>query len=529
MIAPPVRVVVAWCKYCLPVTVPLNEQQDDETIVPEWRLDPLRYSSWHRLCRVQAWVYRFLENSRRKREERQTGELTPDELQQVQNIIISESQKKAFPEEYRAMTKGKPIGKSSKILGLFPRIDDEGVIRCNGRLKHAEFLSFDTRHPVILPRKDHVTKLIVKSYHEQGGHITGVNQTLAALSSRFWIVAGREEIRDWERDCNECGRRKCKVATQIMAPLPKTRVKTSVRAFTRTSVDFGGPFITKQLRGRVQSKRYLCLFTCMASQAVHLEMAYGLDTDSFLNAFNRMVNRRGVPEEVTSDNGTNFVAGNKELNDLVENLDQDKISRATARRGVKWYFNPPLGPHFGGVHESLIKSAKKAIYAVLGKADINDEELATAISGAEALLNSRPLTYQAADSQDTPPLTPNHFLFGQVGGQFAPEAVDSIKFNPRRRWRVVQQLIKHVWERWLKEWLPMLHPRAKWREEMKNLESGDLVVVVSPNTPRGQWPLGRILQVLPGKDDHVRVAKVKIGDNEFLRPISRLCPLRCKR
>ena len=91
-----------------------------------------------------------------------------------------------------------------------------------------------------------------------------------------------------------CQKRKAKITQQIMAPLPLNRLSTSLRAFTRVAVDFGGPFMTVQGRGKPRQKRYLCLFTCLASRAVHLEMAYGLDVDCFLNALNRMINRRGV-------------------------------------------------------------------------------------------------------------------------------------------------------------------------------------------------------------------------------------------
>ena len=70
-----------------------------------------------------------------------------------------------------------------------------------------------------------------------------------------------------------------------MAPLPLNRLETSLKAFTKVAVYFGGPFITVQGRGRCREKRYLCLFTCLTSQAVHLEMAYGLDIDSFMRAF----------------------------------------------------------------------------------------------------------------------------------------------------------------------------------------------------------------------------------------------------
>ena len=114
----------------------------------------------------------------------------------------------------------------------------------------------------------------------------------------------------------------------------------------------------------------------------------------------------------------------------------------TSSHGVTWHWNPPQGPHFGGVFESMIKSAKRAIYAVLKDADINDEELETTFIGVESLMNSRPLTTVSDDPNDEPVLTPNHFLIGQMGGDFIPESVDTTAFSPRRRWRRVQELTR---------------------------------------------------------------------------------------
>ena len=118
-----------------------------------------------------------------------------------------------------------------------------------------------------------------------------------------------------------------------MAPLPLARVQTSLRAFTRTSVDFGSPFITIQGRGKRREKRYLCLFTCLATRAVHLEIAYGLSTDSFLNAFYRMASRRGLPDEVYSDNGTNFIGADRELQALLAHVEGHKIKESVANMG----------------------------------------------------------------------------------------------------------------------------------------------------------------------------------------------------
>lgn len=398
-------------------------------------------------------------------------------------------------------------------------------MRCDGRLQHAEFLSYDVRYPVILPRKSWVTKLIVKEYHENGKHAAGTNQTLAALSTRYWILSAREAIREWEKECAECRRRKSKPCQQIMAPLPTSRLKMSLRAFARSAVDFAGPFITVQGRGKRREKRYLCLFTCLATRAVHLEMAFGLDTDSFLNAFYRMASRRGLPEEMFSDNGTNFKGADAELKLLMSKLDDDRILQSAANKGVTWHFNPPLAPHFGGVHETMIKSAKKAIQAILGNADITDEELMTAIIGAEALINSRPLTYQSANPADDAPLTPNHFLHGQIGGHFAPSSCDDTDFNLRKRWRRIQELVRHFWSRWLREWLPGLNARRKWFQTHRDVQVGDVMLVISSDTSRGNWPLGRVLEVYPGKDGHVRVAKIQVREGTLIRPVAKLCPL----
>ena len=94
----------------------------------------------------------------------------------------------------------------------------------------------------------------------------------------------------------------------------------------------------------------------------------------------------------------------------LEALDQDNIQDTTSSHRPNWHFNPPAGPHFSGVDEIIIKAAKNTIYAILGFADITDEELLSGVADAEGLINSRPLTYQSADPSDLVPLIPNHFM-----------------------------------------------------------------------------------------------------------------------
>jgi len=228
---------------------------------------------------------------------------------------------------------------------------------------------------------------------------------------------------------------------------------------------------------------------------------------------------------VISDRGTNFVGAVGELKKLATQLDRQKLERKTAELGVTWRFNPPGAPHFGGAHEVMVKIAKKATYAVVRDRDVTNEELITVFAGVESLLNSRPLTYQSSDPRDSVPLTPNHFLHGQMGGQFAPEYVETSTLHPCQRWRKVQDIISQVCRRWLKECVPALNSRPKWTSENCDLKVDEVVLVILPDSPRGRWPLGQVVEVYPGRDGHTRVAKVVCSAKTVVKPITKLIPL----
>ena len=139
--------------------------------------------------------------------------------------------------------------------GFSPKNGDDGLLRMDGRLRLADELSYNTTHPILLPKEHVVTRLITKDAHEELGHGSGVEQVL--LRSRFWIVKGRRAVRSIVESCAQCRRRfSVKTAEQKMAPLPRPRLQ-SLRAFERVGVDYGGPFLTKQGRGKAEAKRYL--------------------------------------------------------------------------------------------------------------------------------------------------------------------------------------------------------------------------------------------------------------------------------
>ena len=132
--------------------------------------------------------------------------------------------------------------------------------------------------------------------------------------------------------------------------------------------------------------------------------------------------------------------------------------------------------------ESLVEVAKKTLRMVVGNAGLTDDELKSAINAVEALMNSRSLTYEGANPRDEPVLTRNHVLVEQLGGQLAPQVTDDIAFDPRNRWRLIQNLVKLFWKRWREESLSTLNTK-KWRAAKDNLKVGDCSILVQRRNP----------------------------------------------
>ena len=167
-----------------------------------------------------------------------------------------------------------------------------------------------------------------------------------------------------------------------MADLPEVRVNESP-AFCCTGLDFFGPILIKEKKFRNKStiKTYGCVFVCMVSKAVHIELATDLSTEGFLAAFRRFVSRRGVPEHVYSDNGTNFVGANKELRELYNLVDapdrRKSIEMYALSKRIHWHFSPPSSPHFGGLWEAAVKSFKHHLKRVINDQLLTYEQLNT--------------------------------------------------------------------------------------------------------------------------------------------------------
>lgn len=215
------------------------------------------------------------------------------------------------------------------------------------------------KNPIILPKDSHISKLILRDIHHQVGH-AGRGHMLSRLKERFWLPSANSSARSIIKSCVLCRKLQAKVGVQKMADLPKGRVTPDLPPFSHVGIDYFGPIEVKRSRSLV--KRWGVIFTCLASRAIHLEVASMLDTDSCINTIRRFLCRRGPVPTIRTDCGTNFMCAQKELQAAANQLDQQKIHDTLMTQHVKWLFNPPSAAHFGGVWERLIKLVKKVLH-----------------------------------------------------------------------------------------------------------------------------------------------------------------------
>ena len=192
------------------------------------------------------------------------------------------------------------VKKSSKLGNLRPALVD-GVLRVGGRLQKTVVLSWDEKHRMILPKRHHVSQLIVRHCHESAAH-SGREQTLCELRRMFWIIGGRGLVKKTTRSCIRCRKMNAKPLEQFMGSLPRARLEAYYPPFTFTVVDLFGPLTVKW--GRGTSKRWRCLFTCLTTRAVYLDATLSLETDDLIMILRQFISRRGPPKEIWSDRGT---------------------------------------------------------------------------------------------------------------------------------------------------------------------------------------------------------------------------------
>ena len=307
-----------------------------------------------------------------------------------------------------------------------------------------------------------------------------------------------------------------------MADLPEGKLSSNNPPFYITGVDYFDPFEIKQ--GLSLVKRCGCLFTCLSTRADHIKFAPFLTADAFINALRRFVSCRGCPHTIHRDNRTRTTAATGSWAERCQysELNDSKVYSHLRPSNIRWIFDPPQARHMGGVWERQIHSTRLIFNALLSSETLTHDLLVTLMAEAESIIYS--------SSFD-----PHPARFGCKGARnVQPFAADAILNCPsglfkdtdcysRKRLRQVQYLADQFWLRWRRKCLQTLQLRQKWQKSKLNFAVNDLVLLHDDNSPRGSWPLGRVVEVFPDAQKKVRKVLVRNSTQSLWRSNSKLC------
>lgn len=511
--------------------ISLHVKTDSEVVDPFFE----RFSSLFKMTRVMTYIMRFINACKGKAINK--GMISVHEYRESLLSIIKGVQHHYFSDELKCIAKGQDI--KSNLKALTPFVDAKGIIRVGGRLNKATNLSFSKRNPIILPKRCHVTRLIITQQHLMLMH-GGLKLLLSSLCQQYYIVNSIREIKSVIHKCISCCRHKALASQQLMGSLPNERITPS-RAFEKVGLDYCGPFEIKQssLRRTIVSKGYVAVFVCFASKAVSMEVVSDMSTDTFLAALKRFVSRRGNPTHIYCDNASTFHGANRKLKDLSDQQHkanalgnemkpddfQSAVNNYALQRNIQFHFIPKYSPNHGGLWEAAVKAAKFHLKRILPRT-FTYEQFNTIIIEIEGILNSRPLTPLSHDTSDFSYLTPGHFIIGAPITSFPHPDITEVPSNRLRFWRSCEQVRQHFWKAWSKDYLSNLNQRTKWQKTFPNLKVGMLVLLREINSPPLAWPMGRISKVYYGTDNKVRTVEVQTSDKKLhSRSISKIIVL----
>ncbi|KAH9410319.1 hypothetical protein TYRP_010078 [Tyrophagus putrescentiae] len=445
--------------------------------------------------------YRAEAETMRKAAARENEALSSTDLDTITWQLIVQQSQQHFAEDITALKQQKPLPRQSRLANYNVNIDQDGLLRLATRLQNHAGLTKDEIYPMVLSNVCCITRLIIEHFHDRGlpprrksHHEFGAREVF-----RFEVQAHRE------------GRR-----LQNLAP------------FTFTGIDLFGPIC---VNAAIPYKRSGVIFVCAVTRAIHIELVTDQTADQFCLALRRFMARRGVPEKVYSDNGSQLVKTRKQL---LQYLSQVKTQHPEVEiRLQEWMLQAPGSPWRGGFYERLIGSVKRALKSVIyrrprsAKKDINDAELQTVLAEIEARVNDRPLFTITDDNGEVVSVSPSSFLRGRrlstlptvgIKGHSdleRPDIIDAYLKNSR----LVNGLWNSFRECYVKE-LRNYHQNYRRPGPQFHYRPGDVVLVTS-NLPREQWPTAVIKEVFTSPDGIIRTAAVRMKLNGTLQTSNR--------
>ena len=514
-----------------PLSVTVAASVADQQIMPSppnicTIVDISRFNHYSRLLATSVYVHRFCFRTGIK------GPPTTSEINFAETQWIRAQQQDFFPQvlDFLSTSNAVPARALPIVRQLNLFLDDDGLIRAKGRFALTSSL-------ILLPQNSRFTELLILDCHHRMHHI-GVGGTIVALRNRFWVPAARATARRLLRKCTRCRKVTGRHYTLPPSPeLPQFRQDTSIRPFSNIGVDFTGHLTVKDRSGS-HIKVYICLFTCLTTRAISLEIVEDLSTSSYLQAFRRHCSVFSIPHLILSDNAQTFKRADHDLQILLSHFDSPAFQNALAVKRIRFLYIPARSPHWGGVYERLIGLTKTSLKKVLGRSLVTLQELHTLIKEIQAILNDRPLTTLNSDLNDLQPLTPSHLLFGFHITALPHLSLDTAEYDPsfgdahaisraQQRRTFLYNAFK---QRFQKEYLSLLREIHSYQTKKSHaaenvVRVGDVVLIADDDMPRHRWELGVVEKLLMGADHLCRSVAIRTSKGHTTRSLVKLYPV----
>ena len=330
-----------------------------------------------------------------------------------------------------------------------------------------------------------------------------------------------------------------------MAPYPRSRIEESP-PITYTGLDYLGPLYVKVSQPSATQKVWLCLFTCLAVRAIHLEVVHDMTAEQFLLCLRRFIATRGKPKQIISDNASQFKVVKSTVEDAWElSTTSPDTQSYLANEGIKWSFTIKLAPWMGGFYERLIGLVKQSLRKSIGKICLTMVQLETVVKEVEAVVNSRPLVYVGADFSSGFTITPADFLslnpktgvpsLAEEDRLQDPDFLSKLGSSQKLldMWHKGQKHLNTFWKLWFDEYVLSLRERTQKHLKAPRTQSstqptkGD-VVLLKESSPRGTWKLAVVEELISSTDGEIRAATVRTASGKLLnRTLNFLYPLEC--
>lgn len=452
-----------------------------------------KYSSYNKLLRVTARVFMVFKNKSFK-----AMFINPpaEMLKFAEKSWVKEVQKDIPPDW------------NTRYQRLGPSINDEGIIVVGERISKWLKDNWNCNSFTLLICKHPFSKLYIRHLHNIDH--AGTDVTLAKLQDKYWIPGVRREIKSIKNKCVKCRKWSKSCEGQKMGQLIPERLKPSP-PFYHTSLDLFGPILVKDtVKRRTKCKVYGVIFNCLVCRAVYIDLTEGYSTEDFLTTFKRFVALRGFPKMIHSDGGSQLVAANKELRQMMSTWNMSEILQFGSDQGMTWSFNKAAdAPWQNGCSEALIKVVKKSIMMSVGDSILTFGELQTVLFEVANLTNERPIGIKPGTDLDLGSyLCPNDLILGRTSIK-VPSDTWTNTINPKPRLEFIQKIVENFWRRWQRDYFPTLVIRQKWHVSKRNVVPGDIVLLQDSNAVIGKWKLAQIVEATQGQDGKVRNVTVR--------------------